>query len=324
MRTVTIQRYSELTDQQWKHVVASLKRQVRKITGQSSEIGIGRKYSDGKPSGWQVAIRVYLPQKRQRVSRAKQIPGHFHVKLRRADGKYDLLTIRSDVESLSDYLPTSAKVKLGRGRATSGFLLRWSPARGSVKWGFATVAHLFDQSSLRITSVRVDSTTKFQCRLAARSSARQRSDFSVLEIVGTQSEIEQKLLGCDLISTVNPPAITLMSVRQVHRSATDHQRGRSYTSDGDQRFVGEEIFPDGFRIGTRRLDDCIRVGQASAGTFQPGTSGADWRFGSRAACIQVGGKSPEFREGIGQPLQRFARWIRTAVDSSAKIVAAID
>lgn len=323
MRTVTIQRYSELTDQQWKRVVASLKHQIRKITSQSSEIGIGRKYSAGKPSGWQVAIRVYLPQKRKRVSKTKQIPEHFLVRLRRDDGNYDLLKIRSDVESLSDYIPTSARVKLAGRRAVSGFLLRWKTASGSVQWGFATVGHLFDRSSLRVASIRINSTTKFQCRHQASPSRGKHSDLAVLRIVGDLEEVQQKLMDCNLIHSADPPAIALMSVRQVHRATTDHSRGRTFSPRGVERFIGEEVFPDGFLLGTRRLNDCIRVGQSPISTFQQGTSGSCWRFGTKTACMQVGGKSPDFREGIGQPIERFLQWIRSAVGSSAKIVAVI-
>ena len=324
MRTVTIQRYSQLSDEQWRRIAKSAKRHVRKLTGEAIEIGIGRKYANGKPSGRRVAIRVYVPRKRKRVSRTKRIPECFRIKLKRADGKFDLVRIRSDVDSLADYVPTSATVRLGARTAATGLLLRWRDANGSVGWGFATVGHLFDGTSRRVASVRVHSTTKFQCRLVKNAPKRKHFDLAVLRIVGRQAEIEGKLKDCDLISTSNPPAIALMSVRQVHRAATDRRRGRTVSPHGDRAFTGEEVFPDGFLLGTRRLDDCIRVGQARSDTFKQGTSGANWCFGTKVACVQVGGRATEFQEGIGQPMDCFLPWIRATLGASAKVVAVLD
>lgn len=324
MRTVTIQRYSQLSDEQWRRVTKSAKRQVRNLTGKSTEIGIGRKYANGNPLGRRVAIRVYVPRKRQRVSSAKRIPGHFRIRLRRRDGRYDLLKIRSDVDSLADYVPTSARVRLGTRTATTGLLLRWNDAKGSVSWGFATVGHLFDDTSRRIASVRVHSTTKFQCRLIKNAPRRKRVDVAILRIVGSHKEIVRKLMDCDLIGKSNPSSIKPLSVRQVHRAAIGRRRGRSVSPDGDRVFLGEEVFPDGFLLGTRRLDDCIRVAQARSDTFKQGTSGAHWCFGSRVACVQVGGKATEFREGIGQPMGSLLPWIRSALGQSLKVVAVLD
>jgi hypothetical protein len=324
MRTVTIQRYNQLSGEQWRRVTRSVKRQVRNLTGKPVEIGIGRKYANGIPFGRRVAIRVYVPRKRQRVSSAKRIPGLFRIRLKRPDGKYDLLKIRSDVDSLADYVPTSARVRLGTRTATTGLLLRWNDAKGAVKWGFATVGHLFDDTSRRVASVRVHSTAKFQCRLFKNAPKRKRVDVAVLRIVGSRKEIERKLQDCDLISKSNLSVIKLMRVRQVHRAAIDRRRGRTVSPDGDQVFTGEEVFPDGFLLGTRRLDDCIRVAQARNDTFKQGTSGAHWCFGSRVACMQVGGKANEFCEGIGQPMDSLLPWIRSTLGHSVKVVAVLD
>ncbi|QDV47253.1 hypothetical protein Enr13x_71620 [Stieleria neptunia] len=321
MPAVTIKRYDELTQDQWRRVVATAKRHVKAITGQSSEIGIGRKYTGGKPFGWQLAIRVYLPRKRRRVAKARRIPPHFQIRLKRSDGKFDLLVIRSDVESLADYVPTGGSVKLGTHDAAGGFLLRWNGFDGQTEWGFATVGHLFDDTSLRVGSIRVNSTTRFQCRRFKAAAKREHIDLAVMVIVGEQQQIEAKLKRCNLIQTNNPPAVDLMSIRQVHRAAMQHRRGRTLPPGESQAFTGEEVFPDGFRLGSRILDDCIRVGRSADDTFRQGTSGSAWRFGDQAACMQVGGKVTEFREGIGQPFDRFLNWIRSAIDESAKVVA---
>ena len=321
MPAVTIKRYDELTPDQWRRVVATAKRHVKTITGQSSEIVIGRKYSDGKPFGWQLALRVYLPRKRQRVAKAKRVPTHFQIRLKRSDGKFDLLVIRSDVESLGDYVPTSGSAKLGTRDAASGFLLRWNGIEGDIKWGFATVGHLYDDTSLRTGSIRINATTTFQCRRIKTAARGEHIDLAVMVIVGESGEIEEKLIRCELIKNNDPPPIDLMSVRQVHRAAMRHRRGRTFPPGDEQAFTGEEVFPDGFRLGSRILDDCIRVGRSADDTFRQGTSGSAWRFGDQAACMQVGGKLTEFREGIGQPFDRFLDWIRSAIGESAKVVA---
>ncbi|QEF96617.1 hypothetical protein Mal15_06450 [Stieleria maiorica] len=321
MSAVTIKRYDQLSADQWRRVAVTAKRHVKQITGQSCEIGIGRKYSAGKPAGRQLAIRVYLPKKRRRVARAKQVPAHFKIRLKRSDGKFDRLRIRSDVESLGDYVPTGARVNVGRYSATAGFLLRWKHDDGEIRWGLATVGHLFDQTRLRIVSVRVNPTVTFRCRRLKTPPKRNHIDLAVLEIIGDQNETEAKLLRCGLIESVHPPAISLMSVRQVHRAVMGHRRGRTYPPDGDRDFVGEEVFPDGFQLGSRILEDCVRVGRSQIDTFRQGTSGSAWSIGARPACLQVGGKETDFREGIGQPFDLCLKWIRSSIAPSADVVA---
>lgn len=323
MQTVTIHRYDQLTDAQWRRIATSAKRQVLAITGQISEIGIGKKYRDGRPSGHKVALRVYLQEKRKRVAKAKRIPAHFSIRLRRDDQKYELIRIRSDVESLGDYIPTGAVVSLGRRAAVAGFLLRWQDIDAATCWGFATVGHLFDGTSLRSATVRVSSSVKFQCRQFKSAPLRKHSDLALMEFIGRQDEIESKLIDGKLINARNQPGIKLMTVREVHKAAAEQRRGRTFSPEGDQSFIGEEVFPNGFLLGARRLSDCIRVGRSPTDTFRPGTSGSCWHFGNQVACMQVGGKATEFREGIGQPFQRFLPWIESVVGGSVEVVAVL-
>ncbi|WP_182867891.1 hypothetical protein [Stieleria mannarensis] len=321
MSAVTIKRYDQLNADQWRRVAVTAKRHVKRITGQSSEIGIGQKYTAGRPTGRQLAIRVYLPQKCRRVAKTKRVPAHFEIRLKRSDGKFDRLRIRSDVESLGDYVPTGADVKLDDRTATTGFLLRWKTDDGEVRWGLATVAHLFDQTRLRIVSVRMNPTVTLRCRRLKTPPKREHLDLAVLEIVGDREEIEDKLRRCGLIESIDPPAIPLMSVRQVHRAVMGHRRGRTYPPDGDHAFTGEEVFPDGFQLGSRILDDCVRVGRCDVDTFCQGTSGSAWSISNQAACLQVGGKETDFREGIGQPFDLCLKWIRSSINAPVNVVA---
>jgi hypothetical protein len=85
-------------------------------------------------------------------------------------------------------------------------------------------------------------------------------------------------------------------------------------------FQAEETFPEGLTVGGRRLQHCIRVRQQTAGVFRPGTSGSYWRVGPRPGCLQVGGRQPEFAEGIGQPLQEVQNWLQRNLHRSVRIV----
>ena len=328
MQRITIKQYDDLTYDQWKRVVRSVKRQTQRIIGASCEIGIGRKITDGQPTTCQVAARVYLPNKRQRVAASHRVPQQFSVRLRRPDKKYDLVTLRSDVESLADFVPTSARVRSGRRNAAAGFLLRWmrdgDQGVRDTQWGFLTAGHVFDGSDRQAVTVRVNTSTRFECRRWKAPGQGKRSDIIVLRIVEDRNQIETKLVHCGLITKTNPQAIRFLTTAEVHRAAGRHRHGRTFFPGGDAVFVGEEVFPDGFRLGTRKLDDCVRVAQSPKGTFARGTSGAYWRFGSKPACLQVGGKAPDFREGVGQPVDRFLPWIRSALGRSAKIVAVLD
>ena len=200
MKTTTIQRYSELSGDQWRRIAVSAKRHVRKLTGKSCEVGVGRKYRNGKPCGWQIALRIYLPTKRKRVAQSQRIPDHFHIRLRRTDGSYQLIRIRSDVESLRDYVPTKAKVRSGSGAAASGFLIKWNARNNQRCWGFANVGHLFDNTSRRSASVRVDASTKFQCRRIKTAPQRERADIALLQIVGTSDD----RVGVKLLKSLSP------------------------------------------------------------------------------------------------------------------------
>jgi hypothetical protein len=325
MQTLTIQRYGDLNQAQWRRVIRTAKRRVRQLTGQDCEIGLGRKYRGGRPCGWQIALRVYLPRKRTRVTPAKRIPNPFQIRLRGRDGRYVLLRIRSDVESLADFVPTCGRVRLGRRQAAAGFVLQWFDHQDRRQWGLATVAHLFDTTRRRLVSVRLDASTRFRCRLLADAPPRSGLDLAILQIIDPPPQhVAETLLERGVIERDPPAAVRLMPTRQVHRAALGHRRGRTFFPAGSAAFVGEEVFPDGFRLGKRRVDDCIRVVGAEPGAFSEGTSGAYWRFGRTPACLQLGGRAGRFREGIGQPFHRCRDWIREQLGRRARVVAVLD
>jgi hypothetical protein len=322
MKTVSITRYSQLTRQQWLRVVRTAKRQIRERTSQDCDIGLGRKFRNDRPYGWQIALRIYLPKKRKRVARSRLIPRHLEIRLKRNDGKFDLLRIRTDVESRSRFLPTGFNVKLSdRGRATTGVLFRWSDPGEPARWGLVTVAHLFDGTRRRTTSVRLDNRTRLSCRRLRTASRRSGLDAAALQIVGDAAETESLLIGCGLISDRRSAAIRPLTTRQVQQAAVGHRRGRTFPPGASHVFTGEEIFPDGFRLGERSLDSCVRVSQSTDDVFQKGTSGSYWRFGRRAACLQVGGRKPGWREGIGQPLAEILHWLRKRISDTVEIVS---
>lgn len=318
MQTLTIDRYDDLTADQWRRVAATARKQVRRITGRSSEIGIGRKYRDGRPTDCNLAIRVYLPRKSSRVPRSERIPRSFHIRLRCRDGRYTQLRLQSDVESLVDYVPTVGRVDLDDRTATCGFLLRWTDRRGAKRWGFATVGHLFDRLSLRAATVRIGSVL-FRCQKFRSPPHRDRNDLCLLAIRGRPDWIENRLGDAGVVSSTLASGVDLMSVADVHAAAINQRRGRAIAFHGREDFVGEEVFPNGFRLGTRRLDDCIRVSCHNENAFRPGSSGAVWNMENKTACLQVGGRTPHFREGIGQPFSRYLRWLHNSLGLQTKV-----
>jgi hypothetical protein len=323
MRTLTLTRYTDLTPDQWRRVAATTRRHVRRVCGVRCEVGIGRKWSSGRPRGNGVAIRVYLPDKQPRVPASCRVPDEFSIRLRRNDGRYELLQIPSDVDSLADLVPTAGSVALNNQSATTALVLRWVDHRRAIRWGFVTVAHLFDRRAPRAVSVRVRSTV-FRCRRLRPPPRSDRNDVCILAVNGPGDRVEARLIDSGVLSPEGNRPVDLMSVRQVHRSVMNQEVGRTVSVDGSGRIVGEEVFPDGFRLGTRRVDDCVRVSAATENTFRPGTSGACWTFASRVACMQLGGRRPEFREGIGQPISRYLPWLRRTLGEQAAIVAVLD
>ncbi len=296
---------------------------MRRVCGVRCEVGIGRKWSSGRPRDNDIAIRVYLPNKKPRVPASGRVPDVFSIRLCRDDGGYDLLRIRSDVDSLADLVPTAGRVALNEPSATTAFILRWVDRRQAMRWGFATVAHLFARGAPRAVSVRVGS-TMFRCRRLRPPPRGDRNDVCILAVNGPSDRVEARLIDCGVLPPEGNRPVDPMSVREVHWSAMNQEVGRTYSVDGSERIVGEEVFPDGFRLGTRRVDDCVRVSAATEGSFRPGTSGACWTFGNRAACMQLGGRQPEFREGIGQPLSRYLPWLRRTLGKQAAVVAVLD
>lgn len=317
MRPVPITKYLQLTEKEWRVVATQVKKQVLEITGKECEIGLGRKYRNDRPYGWQIAIRVYLPVKRKRVAEAKLVPPHFILVL---PGKGEI-RVRSDVDSLSKLVPTAAKVTRSGAVASTGVLVRWTDNR-ERHWGFLTVAHFFDETRRRNAEVRLGSSANSRFSCQRKRTADEPLDVVLLEIKGDTDEVEAKLIANDLICCTNPEELSVLSPKAVRRATSSHKAGRTFPQSGSRTFKGEEVLLDGFPIKDRRLDDCIRVvHNGRRKVFDEGTSGAHWRYGNDLACMQVGGKKPEFREGIGQPLQVLRTWMRRKVSSSAKIVA---
>lgn len=323
MRTITIEHYDQLSRDQWRRLATTAKRHMVERTGQPCEIGIGRKVTDGQTTDCSTAVRVYLPHKRPRVPVRLRVPQPFEIRLRRKDGRYELVRVTSDVESLSAFVPTSLTVKAGGQQATAGLIVRWMDSRADPHWGFATVAHLFDTKPRRAATIRFNSRLRFRCRLHRTASRRTRNDLCVLRIVGDADETRKTLIDHGLINAQQTRPSDWLSVDEVHRCAISHTRGNACTPWSQFPCVGEEVFPNGFRIGTRRLDDCIRVGGAPPDSFQRGTSGSLWRFEGRFGCMQVGGKTPNFCEGIGQPIARYVDWFHKALGRDCEIVAAL-
>ncbi|MEM0924947.1 MAG: hypothetical protein AAGJ83_02825 [Planctomycetota bacterium] len=320
MRTLTISKYSDLTDEQWRRVAATAVRRVKQITGERCQIGIGPKYTRGRSTS-RLSVRVYLDRKLDRVAVRKRLPEHFRLRLRRPDGRYDVIHIATDVEPLTDFVPTGARVRHRDGEATTGLLVRWIEA-DEVGWGFLVPAHFFAGTRLCSVTVRADRSTRFLCRRRATARKRDRVDVAVLQIRGKRDEIESKLMATEWIKSLAPRGLKFVSTRVVHRNAVRQRRGTTFAVKWNRAFTAEEVFPNGFRLGERLLDDCIRVGRARKETFRPGTSGSMWRLSTDVACLQVGGRQPEFREGIGQPIDRISRWFRSRFGDQAHLVAA--
>ena len=320
MRTLTISRYSDLSDDQSRRVAARAERRVKQITGKRCQIGIGPKYTGGRSTP-QLSVRVYLDQKLDRVAESRRLPDDFQIRLRRLDGRYDVVRIATDVEPLTDFVPTGVRAKHRDGEATTGWLVRWIE-EDEVGWGFLVPAHFFAGTRLRNVTVRADRSTRFLCRRRATAQKRDRVDVAVVQIRGRQDEIETKLMATEWIDSLAPRRLKFASTRVVHRNAVRQRRGTMFAVKWNRAFTAEEIFPNGFRLGGRILDDCIRVGQARRETFRPGTSGSMWRLSADVACLQVGGRQPDFREGIGQPIDRISRWFRERFGDQARLVAA--
>ena len=307
------------SSREWSRVADSARRQVKQITGKDCDIGIGRKFRSGRPYGWQVAIRVYLPRKRKQVAESKLIPSHFQIRLKRGK-RFVLLKIRSDVDSRSDFRPTASVVRLGSRRFAAGALLRWLED-AEICWGFLTVAHEFDGTSRTFAAVRASSTQVFDCRLLDVAPENRNLDAAIMQIKGQPQEIVDDLIDAGLIDDPNPPPVSLQRVSAVKTAAIEHRSGRTYPPGASWRFKGEEVFPNGFLLGNRRLDDCIRVGQSQHGVFKAGTSGSMWKFGRRVSCLQAGGRRPNFEDGIGQPYSKIMKWVRQKLGRGAAIVS---
>ena len=275
MRTITISRYSDLTSREWSRVIASAKRQVNRITEERCEIGLGRKFRGNQPYGWQIALRVYVSRKRKRVARSKRIPRHFHIRLRQRNGRYKIVRIRSDVDSRSDFIPTGGIARLGaRRKATAGSLIRWRSS-GTTKWGFLTVAHLLDNTSLKTTFVSVASKV-FVCRLLRKAPVHSNLDVAIVEVRSVRGgeDIDDALIECNLMGTTRLTSVELLTTAQVERAVSARRNGRTFPPGKSHAFKCEEFFPDGFLLGGRRLDHCIRVRQSTANVFKQGTSGS--------------------------------------------------
>ncbi|WP_417375655.1 hypothetical protein [Gimesia maris] len=322
MKTISVHRYSDLKKWQWLRVISTIKKQVKEIAGEDCYVGIGRKYRQDKAYGWQIAARIYLQRKRKRVTAKKRIPPSFHVRLQRNDGGYDTIKIRSDVESA--FNQTGRRIALLN--ATTGYLVRWIDENNFRRWGFITVAHIFDDTQIRSVSIQISNSVRVDCQVRAVSGAQSGIDAAILEIRQQQGggHPETALHSAGLITNTNPPKISTLTTPQIQSLSLSRSNGCTYPPVRKFNFECEnEQFPYGVPLGRRTLQNCIVVRQENADVFKVGTSGSLWTINGFPACMQVGGRPNNYDVGLGQSFHFIAPWIKSALRAiSIKLVRA--
>ena len=87
--------------------------------------------------------------------------------------------------------------------------------------------------------------------------------------------------------------------------------GQTLRSADRRPFTVHAYFPSLRVTGIGSIVHIVSVLSAAAQTFQKGTSGSSWLIQSQAACMQVAGRTPDFRQGFGQSLAAVAAWAGT-------------
>ncbi|MEZ6100107.1 MAG: hypothetical protein R3E01_14160 [Pirellulaceae bacterium] len=101
-----------------------------------------------------LCARFLVPKKPSHLPASQRIPPTIPLRLRRDDGKYDIITIVTDILPIAgQFVPTGARV-LARESALTGVTLSWHLG-GPWQWGLLTVGHLFAGQRLPL-SVRVE------------------------------------------------------------------------------------------------------------------------------------------------------------------------
>jgi hypothetical protein len=270
------------------------------------DIGFGAALQRGKlrPDRG-LCITFLVRAKRDPSSKSDRIPPAVTVRVKRGR-RFVPFSFGTDVVEVGQLAATGSRLEYRSKTVTTGLIVAWHPeASGKLSWGVVTVGHIFPR--LRTLSKRNRQVTirtgrgHFFGRLVAQSADNQSID-AAIALVDRQDLIAHRLLA-------KPASVSSMPPRRIEQLISDqHKIGETLRTAGARRFTVHAYFPTLRVTDIGTLQHMISVISEAAQTFQKGTSGTSWLIQNQAACQQVAGRTPAFRQGFGQALVAVTEW----------------
>ncbi len=245
-----------------------------------------------------------------------RIPPSVEVRVKRGR-RFQKLEFPTDVVAVGGLTATGRRLEYRTRHVTTGVIVAWRDSGNTqLSWGLLTVGHVFPRLSGIPPSRRkvkvVTTRGNFFGELVAKSDRDNGID-AAIALVERQELIAKKLM-------TNSQAGRRIVPRPLARLQRDRRKtGATLRTAGKRSFLVHAFFPR-LRIPDVGELDCVVSAMApTAGTFAQGTSGTSWLIVNQAACLQVAGRAPDYRQGFGQALSVIIDWAASELQQQRDI-----
>ena len=270
------------------------------------DVGFGTAIRAGKfePSRG-LCITFLVQAKKAPRKKSERIPQEVNVRVKRGR-RFVSLSFRSDVVEVGRIVATGSRLDYRRKTATTGVIVAWKgPSSSKLTWGLLTVGHLLPRgrslSKLRRKVTIRTGRGPFFGTLIAKSDGNREID-AAIALVEREDLVANKLLRAS-------QSARGIVVRKLTKLVSDQNKaGKTLRVGGTRPFTVHAYFPTLRVTGIGSIAHIVSVLAAAAQTFEKGTSGSSWLIQNQAACIQIAGRTPDFRQGFGQSLASVLEW----------------
>jgi len=283
------------------------------------DIGFGTALEGGKlQPNRGLCISFFVREKKNPRKKNDRIPRELEVRLKRGR-RYLKLKFCTDVVAIGRIVATGKRLDYRTKFVTTGAVVAWKGKSSStLTWAVVTVGHAFPRLSglsqlRRKVSIRT-SRGKITGTLVAKSAKKSKID-SAIAIVKKEDLISKKIITTTQTTRKIVP-------RKVAKLMSDRNKaGRTLRVGGIRDFVVHAYLPTLTVIDIGKVIHVVSVLSTRTNTFQKGTSGSNWLIQNQAACVQVAGWDPGFKQGFGQALDAVIKWASKELSDRNLIVS---
>jgi len=270
------------------------------------DVGFGAALKAGKFQPGRRLCITFLVRKKKNVRKVTdRIPPKVHVRLKRGK-RFVNLSFSTDVVEVGGIVAAGRTLDYRTKTVTTGVIVAWkASSRSRYSWGVVTVGHVFPRlrtlSRLRRKVTIRTNRGKFFGTLVAKSDGDREIDAAIAQVKRQDLVAKRLMTASQSARRIEPRMVTTLASDQ-------NKSGQTLRVGGKRRFTVHAYFPSLRVPSLGAIDHIVSVFSGAAQTFQPGTSGSGWLIQNQAACLQIAGRMPDFKQGFGQSLNSVAEW----------------